>query len=96
MCICCLTRRIFGAKRAEVTGDWRELHNEELYAFYSLQNIIRVIRSRRMRLEGHVERMGDRGVEYRVWVGRHDGKRPLEKSRPRWDDNVKMDFQQME
>ena len=43
-----------------------------------------------------MERMGDRGVEYRVWVGRHDGKRPLEKSRPRWDDNVKMDFQQME
>jgi len=43
-----------------------------------------------------VERMGDRRVEYRVWVGRPDGKRPLERSRPRWDDNFKMDLQQME
>jgi hypothetical protein len=52
LCICWLTRKLFGAKRAEVTGEWRRLHNEELYAFYSLQNIIRAIRSRRMRLEG--------------------------------------------
>ena len=43
-----------------------------------------------------MERMGDRRVEYRVWVGRPDGKRPLERSRPRWDDNFKMDLQQME
>jgi hypothetical protein len=51
-------RRIFGPKRDEVTGEWRRLHNEELYALYSSPNIIRVIKSRRMRWAGHVARMG--------------------------------------
>jgi hypothetical protein len=55
-------RRIFGPKRDETIGDWRRLHNEELNDLYSSQNIIRVIRSRRMRWAGHVTRMGKREV----------------------------------
>jgi hypothetical protein len=53
-------RRIFGPKRDEVTGEWRRLHNKELYAVYSSPNIIRVIKSRRLRWAGHVARIGDR------------------------------------
>jgi len=62
-------RRIFGPKKDEVTGEWRKLHNEELNNLYSSPNIVRVIKSRRMRWAGHVARMGEgRGV-YRVLVG---------------------------
>jgi hypothetical protein len=70
-------RRVFGPRRDEVTGEWRKLHNEELNDLYSLPNIVRVVKSRRMRWAGHVARMGeDRGV-YRVLVGKSEGKRPL-------------------
>jgi hypothetical protein len=62
-------RRIFGPKRDEVTGEWRRLHNEELNDLYSSPNIIRVIKSRRMRWTGHVANMGDRSGTYRVWSG---------------------------
>jgi len=63
-------RRIFGPRRDEVTGEWRRLQNEELNDLYSTPNIVRVIKSRRMRLAGHVARMGvERGV-YRVFVGK--------------------------
>jgi hypothetical protein len=62
-------RRIFGVKRDEVTGEWRRLHNEELYALYSSPNIIRVIKSRILRLAGHVARMGERRGAYRILVG---------------------------
>ena len=51
-------RRVFGPKRDEVTGEWRKLHNEELIDLYSLPNIVRVVKSRRMRWAGHVARMG--------------------------------------
>jgi hypothetical protein len=61
-------RRIFGPKRDEVTGEWRRLHNEELYVLYSSSGIIRVIKSRRLRWAGHVARMGDRRGVYRVLV----------------------------
>jgi hypothetical protein len=75
-------RRIFGPKREE-DGSWRKLHNDELHNKYSSPNIVRVIKSRRMRWAGHVARMGrGRGV-YRVSVGRPEGKRPLRRPRRR-------------
>jgi len=74
-------RRIFGPKRDEVTGELIKLHNEELNNLYSSPNIVRVIKSRRMRWAGHVALMGEgRGV-YRVLVGKPEGRRPL--GRPR-------------
>jgi hypothetical protein len=59
-------RRMFGPKRDEVTGEWRRLHNKELYALYSSPNIIRVIKSRRLRWAGHVARIGERRGAYRA------------------------------
>ena len=81
-------RRIFRPKRDEVTGEWRKLHNKELNDLYSLLNIVRVVKSRRMRWAGHVARMGEgRGV-HRVLVGKPEGKRPLGRPRRRWEDNI--------
>jgi len=88
-------RRIFGPTRDEVTRKWRKLHNEERNDQYSLPNIVRVVKSRRMRWAGHVVRMReDRGV-HRVLVGKPEGKRPLERPRRRWEDNIKMDLQEV-
>ena len=87
--------RIFGPKRDEVTREWRKLHNEELHDLYCSPNIVRVIRSIRMRWVVHVARMGEgRGV-YRVLVGKPEGKRPLARPRRRWEDNIKMDLQEV-
>jgi hypothetical protein len=61
--------RIFGPKRDEVTGDWKKLHNEELHNLYSSPNIIRMIKSRRMRWAGHVAQMGRRGMHVGDWWG---------------------------
>jgi hypothetical protein len=78
-----------------MTGEWRKLHNEELNEIYSLPNIVRVVKSRRMRWAGHVARMGaERGV-HRVLVGKPEGKRPLGRPRRRWEDNIKMDVQEV-
>ena len=91
-----MLRTLFGPKRDEVTGEWRKLHNEELRDLYSLPNIVRVVKSRRMRWAGHVARMGEgRGV-HRVLVGKPKGKRPLGRPRHRWEDNIKMDLQEVE
>jgi hypothetical protein len=87
-------RRIFGPKRDEVTGEWRRLHNKELYAVYS-QSIIRVIKSRGMRWMGHVARMGERRGTYKVLVGKPEGRRPLGRPRRRWEDNIKMDLREV-
>jgi hypothetical protein len=84
-------RRIFGPKREE-DGSWRKLRNDELHNLYSSPNIVRVIKSRRMRWAGHVARMGEGRSIYRVSVGRPEGKRPLGRSRHRWEDNMKMDL----
>ena len=88
-------RRIFGPRRGEVTGDWRRLHNEELNYLYSSPNILRVIKSRRMRWAGHVARMGEERGAYRVLVGKQEGKRPLGRPRRRWVDNIRMDLQEV-
>jgi hypothetical protein len=85
-------RRIFGPKRDEVTGEWRRLHNKELYALYSSPNINRVIKSKRLRWAGHVARMGERRGTYRALVGKPEGTRPLGRPRRRWEDNIKMDL----
>ena len=70
-------RKIFGAKRDEITGEWRKLHKAELHALYSLPNIIRNLKSKRLRWAGHVARMDQSRNAYRVLVGKHEGKRPL-------------------
>jgi len=74
-------RRIFGPRRDEVTGEWRRLHDKELNDLYSSPNIVRVMKSRRMRRAEHVARMGEEKGVYRVLVGKPEGKRPL--GRPR-------------
>jgi hypothetical protein len=74
-------REIFGPKRDEVTGEWRELHSGELHNLYSSPDIIRQIRSRTMRWAGYVARMGEGRNVYRVLRGKPKGKRPLERPR---------------
>ena len=86
-------RGILVHRRDEVTGEWRKLHNEELNDLYASPNIVRVIKSRRMRWAGHVARMGERRGVYRVLVGKPEGKRALGRPRCRWEDNIKMDLQ---
>jgi hypothetical protein len=76
-------------------GEWRRLHNEELNGLYSSPNVIRVIKSRRIRWAGHVARMGEGRGAYRILVGRPDGKRQLGRPRRSWDDNIKMDLQEV-
>jgi hypothetical protein len=89
-----MLRRIFGPKREE-DGSWRKLHNDELHSLYSSPNIVRVMKSRRMRWTGHVAHMEDgRGV-YRVLVGKPEGKRLLGRPRRRWEDNIKLDLREI-
>jgi len=91
----CLTTTPVGPRRDEVTGEWRKLHSEELRDLYSLPNIVRGVKSRRMRWAGHVARMGEgRGV-YRVLVGKREGRRPLGRPRRRWENNIKMDLREV-
>ena len=89
-------RGIFGPKRVEVTGEWRKLHKEELNDLDCSPNIVRVIKSRIMRWAGHVARMGDKRGVHRVLVGKPEGKRPLGRPRRRWEDNIKMELQEVE
>jgi hypothetical protein len=87
-------RNIFGPKREE-DGSWRKLHNDELHSLYSSPNIVRVIKSRRIRWAGQVARMGEgRGV-YRILVRSPEGKRPLGRPRRRWEDNIKIDLREI-
>ena len=85
--------RIFGSKRFEVTGDWRKLHKKRLYDLYFTPNIIRVIKSRRMRSEGHVARMEERRGVYGILMRKSGGKRPFERFRRRLEDNIKLHFE---
>ena len=77
-------RRIFWPKRDEVTGEWKRLHNKELYALYSSPHIIRVIRSRKLKWAGHAARMGERTGVYRVLMGKLEARRPLGRPRRGW------------
>jgi hypothetical protein len=88
-------RRIFGTKKDDVTGEWRKLHNEELNVLYSSPNIVRVLKSRRMRWAGHVARRVEGRGGYGVLVGKPGGKRPLGRPRRRWEDNIKIDLQEV-
>jgi hypothetical protein len=86
-------KRIFGPKRDKVTGEWRKLHNEELHDLYSTPNIVRMIKSRRMRWAGQVARIGEGERRVQVVVGKPEGKRPLGRPNFRWEDNIRMDLQ---
>jgi hypothetical protein len=85
-------RRIFGPKRDKVPGEWRKLHNEELNVLYCSPNVVRVIKSTRMRWAGHVLCMGERRGVYRVLVGKSEEKRPLGRPRHRWEDILRWIF----
>ena len=88
-------RERFGHKRDEETGEWRRVHNEELFDLYSSTNIVQVIKSRRMRWVGCVVNRGARRGTYRVLVGKPEGKRPIGRPRRRWEDNIKIVLQEM-
>jgi S-ribosylhomocysteine lyase LuxS involved in autoinducer biosynthesis len=81
-------RRMFEPERDEVTREWRKIHNE-LKHLYSSPNIVRVIKSRRMRWAGYVAPVGERRGAYMVLVGKTEGNRPLGRPRHRWEDNMK-------
>jgi hypothetical protein len=88
-----VVKRVFGPKRDFVTGEWRKLH-EELNILYS-PNIIRAIKSRRIRCAGHVARIGNIRNVYKDLVRRPQGKRKLGRPRHRWDNNIKMDLKEL-
>jgi hypothetical protein len=88
-------RRIFGPRRDEVTREWRRLHNEELNDLYSSPNIVRVIKSRRMRWAGHVAHMGEEKGVYRVLLGKPEGRKQLGRPRRRRVNNIRMDLQEV-
>jgi hypothetical protein len=87
--------RIFGTKRDEVTGSEKKLHNEKLIDLYSLLNIFHVIKLRRMRWAVHVARIGERSVVYNVLVRKSEGKKPHGRPGRRWEDNIKIDIQEV-
>jgi hypothetical protein len=87
--------RIFGPKRDEVTGGWRKLHNEELHGLYSSSSIVRVIKARWMRWAGNVARMEEVRGAYNILVGRPEGRRPLGRPRRRWEENNRMDIEEI-
>jgi hypothetical protein len=88
-------RRLFGPKKDEVTREWRKLHNEVLNVLCFSPNIARVIKSRKIRWARHVACMRERRSVYRVSVGKPEGKRPIGSPRCRWEDNIKMDLQEV-
>jgi hypothetical protein len=88
-------RRIFGPKTDEVPMGWKKLYNEELHNLNSSANIIRMLKSRRMRWVGHVARMVEKRNAYRILVGKPEGKRSLGRPRHRWVNNIKMDLREM-
>jgi len=88
-------RRIFGPKKDDVVRKWRKLDKEELNDLNCSPNIVRVIRSRRIKWTEYVARMGKKRAVYRVLVGKTERKSPLGRARRRWKDNNKMDLQEV-
>jgi len=88
-------RRVFGPKKDEVTGKWRKLHNGELSDLYTLPNIVRAVKLRRMKWAGHVMCMQERRGVHRVLVGKPEGKRPLGRPSRRWENNIKMGLREV-
>jgi hypothetical protein len=87
-------RRIFGPKRDEVTRGWRKLHNKEIHNLFPSPSTIRMIKSKKMRWQGHVARLEKRNA-YKILVGNPEDKRPLGRLRHRWVDNIKMDLREI-
>ena len=90
-----MLRRIFGPKRDEVTREWTKLRNDELNDLYSSCNIVRVIKSRIMRWAGYIALVGERRGVYRILVGKPECKKPLGRPRRRWEDDIKVDLQEV-
>jgi hypothetical protein len=88
-------RRILGPKRVEVKGSWMKLHNEELHNLYSSPNIIRMIKSRRIKMVGHAARIGEKKTAYGILVGKPERKRSMRIPRRRWADNIKIDLREI-
>jgi hypothetical protein len=88
-------RGILGPKWEEVAGGWRRLHNEELHNLYASPNIIRAIKSRRMRWTGHVAHVGEVKNSYEILVGKPEGKTQLGRPRRKRDDNIRMGFREI-
>ena len=88
-------RKIFRAKKDKITGEWRKFRNIELHGFYSSPNIIRSIKSSRLRWAGHVARMEQSRNAYRVLVRKPEEKSPLGRPRRRWQGNIKMDLREV-
>ena len=80
-------RKVFGAKKDEITGEWRKIYNAKLHALYSSPNIIRSLKSRRLRWAGRVEKSRN---AYRDLEGKPEGKRPLGRPRRRWEENIRI------
>ena len=89
-----ILRRIFWPKRNE-NGEWRRLHNEELHSLYRSPNIVRVIKSRRLRWAGHVARMEEGRSSFKILTGEPTGKRPLGRPKRRWEDNIRMNLEEI-
>jgi len=87
-----ILRRIFGPKRDE-NGEWRRLNNEEFHSLYRSPNVVRVIKSRRLRWAGHIARMEDGSSSFKILTGKPTGKRPLGRPRSRWKHNIRLDLE---
>jgi hypothetical protein len=89
-----ILRRIFGPKKDE-NGKWRRLHNEDLHRKYRSINILRAIKSRRLRWAGHVARMEEGRSAFKILLGKLKGRKPLGRPRRRWEDNIRMDLEEI-
>ena len=90
-----ILRRIFGPKK-DKNGEGRRFHNEELHSLYRSPNMVRVIKPRRLRWAGHVARMDEGRSTFKILTGKHTGKRPMRRPRRRWEDNIRMDLEEID